>query len=171
MSTTAIYFFGPDELKNKNRCLSNWSKHQLEEDDITFKTAEHYMMYHKAMLMKDRAMAAKILIAPTPKQAKALGRKVLHFDDKKWDEHKEEIMFNGLLLKASQNEEVLDCLLDTGSKQIAEASLWDKIWGIGISIADAKKGKKWNGENLLGEAWMRVRDVIKSKVLPELTIT
>jgi len=34
-----------------------------------------------------------------PAQAKAIGRKIKPWDDEKWDICKEEIMFNGLVLK------------------------------------------------------------------------
>jgi predicted NAD-dependent protein-ADP-ribosyltransferase YbiA (DUF1768 family) len=32
------------------------------------------------------------------------------------------------------------------------------VWGIGVSVENAKKGMKWNGLNLLGKVLMEVRD-------------
>jgi ribA/ribD-fused uncharacterized protein len=51
--------------------------------------------------------------------------------------------------------------LETGDETLAEASPRDRIWGIGISVSDAIKGKKWNGENVLGNTLMRVREHIR----------
>ena len=39
-------------------------------------------------------------------------------------------------MKVEQNEDVKDLLLATGDKIIAEASPYDTIWGIGMSIYD-----------------------------------
>jgi ribA/ribD-fused uncharacterized protein len=50
-------------------------------------------------------------------------------------------------------------LLETKPKILVEASPYDKIWGIGLSIADAIKTPKsqWPGQNLLGKALVEVR--------------
>ena len=66
-----------------------------ETQKITFLTTEQYMMYHKALLFADTAIAAKILREPEPKKQKALGRKVKGFDPRVWDERKEAIVEEG----------------------------------------------------------------------------
>jgi predicted NAD-dependent protein-ADP-ribosyltransferase YbiA (DUF1768 family) len=33
---------------------------------------------------------------------------------------------------------------------LVEAAENDRVWGIGVSVKNAKKGMKWNGLNLLG---------------------
>lgn len=43
------------------------------------------MMYHKALLMGDKDVAARILQADTPAKAKKLGREVRNFDQMVWD--------------------------------------------------------------------------------------
>ena len=55
-------------------------------------------------------------------------------------------------------------LLDTGNKIIAEASPYDKIWGVGMAATNPniKNPAKWNGLNLLGQVLMNVReDLVK----------
>ena len=53
-------------------------------------------------------------------------------------------------------------MLQTGDRCLAEAPPCDAIWGIGLSVADAKKGLAWRVTNLLGKAPMRVRDELRS---------
>ena len=62
--------------------------------------------------------------------------------------------------KFGQNPAIKEYLLSTGDAILAEASPYDKIWGIGLGRAEAKKGtvEQWQGENLLGCALMEVRD-------------
>ncbi|KAL2053630.1 hypothetical protein ABVK25_005932 [Lepraria finkii] len=51
---------------------------------MTFFTAEHYMMYQKAIVFKDPEIADNIMLEPDPRKQKALGRKVNNFDNEKW---------------------------------------------------------------------------------------
>ena len=59
-----------------------------------------------------------------------------------------------------QNEDLKYKLLSTGDKLLAEASPYDKIWGIGLSGDEivAWNTETWKGTNLLGKILMRVRD-------------
>jgi len=53
-------------------------------------------------------------------------------------------------------------LLMTGSKILVEASPEDCIWGVGLEENDPLilDEANWKGQNLLGKALMKVRDVI-----------
>lgn len=57
-----------------------------------------YMMYQKAILFKDSAIAAKILKTTSPKEQKALGRQVSNFDNDIWFENRERIVRDGRLV-------------------------------------------------------------------------
>jgi len=46
----------------------------FEVDGVRYHTAEHYMMWQKAMLFGDQATAGRVLDAGHPQRAKALGR-------------------------------------------------------------------------------------------------
>ena len=153
------YFWQPHAT---NGCLSNWSEHSINCDDKIYKTAEHLFMYRKAMLMGDKFAANRILLAKTPHQVKAIGRSVTNWDETKWRELREKIMFDVLLLKANQHTEVRDRLIETAGAIIAEASPYDMIWGIGCTEDDvaAREAENWKGLNLLGKAWMKVRELI-----------
>lgn len=153
-----LYFWKPNE---ENGYYSNWSNHSVTESDKKFNTLEHYLMYHKAILMNDIDTANEILNAKTPSAAKSLGRKVKNWDQKLWNDNCETIMYNGLLLKTMQHPSIHKSLLETGDKIIAEASPYDSIWGIGCTKERANGPDSWTGTNLLGKAWMKVRDSLK----------
>jgi hypothetical protein len=62
-------------------------------------------------------------------------------------------------LKFSQNPELAEFLLKTGSRVLVEASPVDRIWGIGLAQDDERCAdpNRWDGLNLLGFALMDVR--------------
>ena len=63
-------------------CLSQWYPANFSIQGIQFQTAEHWMMYSKAALFDDAEMQAAVLLAETPKAAKALGRRVRRWASK-----------------------------------------------------------------------------------------
>jgi len=143
-------------------CLSQWWPSPFVENDITYQTAEHYMMAKKALLFNDQQVFEKVLTKKAPKDVKDLGRQIRNFDAAKWDAHKYEIVKQGNLLKFSQNEDLKSFLLQTKSKTLVEASPVDAIWGIGLAEdnSNAFIPGNWKGLNLLGFALMEVRDEI-----------
>ena len=91
---------------------------------------------------------------------KALGRAVQPYDDLVWNGLRQLIVYDGLLAKFAQNEELKEKLLATGDALLAECAVQDKIWGIGLSMKDDRRfdPRQWQGQNLLGFALMRVRE-------------
>ena len=140
--------------------FSQWYGSPFLEDGITFPTAEHYMMYKKAMLFGDTGVALKILAATTPRQVKALGRKVANFSDAVWDQHRIAIVLQGNLLKFQQHPDLKAILLSTGDLPIAETSPYDKIWGTGSVSRDPKRWPA-DAQNLLGRVLVEVRKRLK----------
>lgn len=160
-----LFFWGhtvKDEVTKS--CFSQWFPCEFEENNIVYKTAEHYMMANKAKLFEDKEIFDKILKSETPNEAKSLGRKVKNFDAQIWDQHKYEIVKQANILKFSQNQEFKNFLLSTNDKIIVEASPYDTIWGIGMLESDENINNPllWNGENLLGFALMEVRDELRN---------
>ncbi|KAI4170278.1 MAG: hypothetical protein LQ346_008876 [Caloplaca aetnensis] len=95
-----VYFFR--EHEHPYGFLSQWfnasftvPSPDLDAEPMTFATTEQYMMYNKAILFKDRETAKKIMLAHTPKQQQALGRKVKNFDEKIWIANREKIVEEG----------------------------------------------------------------------------
>ena len=170
-----IFFWGHTEKKEgelTKSCLSQWYDCSFEIDGILYSTAEQYMMSQKALLFNDNETNLKIMESKAPKKYKQLGRQVKNFSPKLWDEKKFDIVVKGNLAKFSQNENLKQFLLNTKDKILAEASPYDKIWGIGMAQDDKDiyNPDKWKGENLLGKALMKVREIIKKEKFPKVLI-
>jgi ribA/ribD-fused uncharacterized protein len=130
-------------------CFSQWFDRTFAEPDdpsVVYKTAEHYMMYHKALLF-DPSVAQSILKAATPEEAKQRGREIKHFDRAVWARKSDGIVERGNYLKFGQNEDLKGYLLDTGEKVMVEASPTDRVWGIGFSVENAPGREKEWGDN------------------------
>ena len=155
-----ICFHNPDE---KNGYLSNWYRSNSILDHTTFTSMEQYMMYQKARFFKDQDIADQILAIEDVARIKELGRMVANYDEKIWNGVRQIIVYEGLLAKFSQNEELFEQLLSTGNAILAECAVRDQIWGIGLSMTDRNRFDmtKWRGQNLLGFARMMVRKQLK----------
>lgn len=164
-TTQYVLFFGHQPNKSGTNIFSQWypikffekfDKHTI----IEYGNAEQYMMAHKALLFGDSDNYEKIMNTTNPMEIKRYGRAIKEFDPDIWDDHKFNIVVNGNRLKFGQNKYLMARLLKTSNKFIAEASPYDKIWGIGLTADQAIKipQEKWPGQNLLGHALMVVRD-------------
>ena len=145
---------GPDAS-----CLSQWFPASFVVNGVQFPTAEHWMMAGKARLFGDGEMLEKILKAPDPGKAKALGRRVRGFDHEAWSAARCSLVIEGNVEKFSQNALMKRFLVNTGRRILVEASPRDQIWGIGMGASnpDATNPVKWRGTNLLGFALMETR--------------
>ncbi|MFF2391704.1 NADAR family protein [Nocardia sp. NPDC058114] len=140
--------------------LSQWWPATFVVDGVEFASAEHYMMWRKAMLFEDAATAAKILEVGHPSQAKKLGRQIRDFDEDIWERTRFDIVVAGSVAKFGQDVALREYLVGTGARVLVEASPVDRIWGIGMAADDsgALDPVRWKGLNLLGFALMRARD-------------
>jgi ribA/ribD-fused uncharacterized protein len=118
----------------------------------------------KALLVSDLATAQKILDAPGPAEAKALGREVKNFGHETWERNCDAIVEEGNYLKFSQDDVLKGILLGTGNREIVERSLDDRFWGVGCDRENAEANIGSWGENMLGKALMRVREKPKKHV-------
>lgn len=140
-------------------CLSNWFPACFTVNEVTYLSAEQFMMAEKARLFEDSRTREKILASRDPGRAKRLGRRVQGFSEEKWVNRRFEIVAAGVEAKFRQNEDLMEFLVGTGEKVLVEASPNDRIWGIGMAQHDARAGKprEWEGLNLLGFALMEAR--------------
>ncbi len=147
------------------------------------------MMHHKALLFGDHAVAAQVLAAGHPRAVKALGRKVAGFSEAAWLAARERIVEDANYAKftwagaaADQQQQqqqqqprrrdgggggggggrsLRARLLATGTREIVEASPYDRIWGVGFTEAHADDLRDEWGLNLLGKALMTVRERLR----------
>lgn len=136
--------------------------------DLKFNCAEQFMMYHKAVAMKDIDTASKILQETSPPKQKALGREVKNYNEELWCKERINIVYLGNYYKFTQNKELLDVLLKTQGSLLVEASPFDKIWGIGLDRYDAAKTSPdlWPGKNYLGKVLTLLREDLLNNVDP-----
>ncbi|TCC88004.1 NADAR family protein [Pedobacter frigiditerrae] len=164
-----LFFWGdgnPTTSRITKTCLSQWYLSPFTVDEITYQTAEHWMMAKKASLFNDEDTLAKILKAKSPAEAKKLGREVKNYSDELWLRNRYQIVKQGNYYKFIQHPKLKEFLQQTQKRVLVEASPNDTIWGIGLTHdhPNATIPEKWNGLNLLGFALMEVRDeLIKTK--------
>jgi ribA/ribD-fused uncharacterized protein len=130
--------------------------------DRKFINCEQWMMYNKALLFDDLVSAEKIMLEKDPSKIKKIGRDIIGYDVKIWDKEKFKIVIKGNKLKFEQNIDMCNTLMGTKCSTLAEASPYDKIYGIGLDCDDvnALYPDKWRGKNLLGKALQVLRDEI-----------
>ena len=155
-----VCFHKPND---ENGYLSNWYLSHFTLNGITFTSMEQYMMYTKAVVFGDIEIAKHIHSTDDVAKIKALGRSVKNYNDSHWNGIRQIIVYEGLYAKFSQNEELKKQLLSTGDAVLAECSIRDTIWGIGLSMRspDRFDQAKWKGQGLLGYAIMLVREKLK----------
>lgn len=154
---THIFFYGS--------VFSQWADSPFEIDGVQYVTAEQWMMAEKARTFNDEETLKKILYFPSPSMQKKLGRQVKNYNDEVWASKRFDAVVKGNYAKFSQNERLRQILLNTEDKILVEASPTDRIWGIGLSEYDSRclDESKWRGQNLLGKALMKVRNMLKEE--------
>jgi ribA/ribD-fused uncharacterized protein len=131
-----------------------------EYKHLYFNCCEQWMMACKAILFNDEETFKKIMDEKSPSTQKDLGRTIKNYDNDIWDYYKYRIVYTGNEYKFDQNPELKDFLCTFNPfTTFAEASSWDKVWGIGLGPDDPKALdiNTWEGENLLGKAITRLR--------------
>ncbi|MDF2936414.1 MAG: cyclohydrolase [Paenibacillaceae bacterium] len=140
--------------------FSQWHPADFEIGGVQYNCAEQYMMHRKAVLFGDHLMAERILSAFTPREQKALGRKVQGFDKNLWEAHCKQFVYEANHGKFTQNPLLLETLLATKGTTLVEASPTDRIWGVGLEEDDPRIRNRatWRGTNWLGEILTKLRE-------------
>lgn len=132
-----------NEFKGDYEFLSNFSDSAIVYNGYLYPTAEHAFQAAKTLNLKEQE---KVREAPTPSQAKRIGRKVQLRPD--WEKIKEEIMYDIVRLKFVSNPELAKKLFETEDSILIEGNTWgDTYWGMCNGI----------GKNKLGRILMAVR--------------
>lgn len=109
---THVYFWGG--------VFSNFFECSITFQENKFPSSEHAFMWAKATHFGDTKTAKLILKAPSPKEAKKLGRAVTPFDPVQWDLVSFDLMVEILVCKFSQNPAVKKLLLRNNGKIFVE---------------------------------------------------
>lgn len=134
-----------DSFSGQYRFLSNFFPSPIIIKGNEYATVEH--AYQAAKLPNPEHQEA-VRLAPTPAQAKKLGRSCLKRPG--WDEMKDGVMLDLLRLKF-KTATLAALLLMTGNAQLVEGNTWhDHYWGV----------CNGRGKNRLGELLMQVRSEI-----------
>lgn len=129
-------------------CLSNFSDHSFVVNKVLYHRGEHYYQSKKTT---DPKIRKDIIDEPNPKKCKDIANSCDLIPI--WEEIKFSVMLETLYYKVTQNRDVYQKLMETGDEEIIETSPIDPIWGWG----EDKKG-----QNLLGKAWVIIREKIKN---------
>lgn len=115
-------------------------------------TLEHHFQAAKSL---DPVVRGKVMAAPTPHEAKALGRALACRKD--WEQVKTKVM-EDLVRWKFQDPVLANKLLKTGDQELMEGNYHkDAIWGC------VRKGDQWVGENRLGKILMKIRLEVRRK--------
>ncbi len=145
--------------------LSQWYKRDMLISNQIYNCSEQFMMAEKARLFKDDESLKIIMSSDSPATQKRQGRKVSNYNDYKWKEICREVVFNANYAKFSQHSDLKEKLLLTADKIIVEASPYDSLWGVALGPWDdlILDPKNWRGTNWLGEAIMKVREILNKE--------
>lgn len=140
-------------FEKENEFMSNFYRATFIFAGREWVTVEHA---YQAFKSRERILQDHIRGLSTPRLAKNAGRVVDMRND--WPQVKEPIMRQLVRAKFTQNEDMAEKLLRTGSEEIVEDNYWhDNIWG------DCTCGKCHDrvGQNLLGKILMEIRQELK----------
>ena len=135
-----------DQFRGEHAFLSNFHRHPLHWDGRTWPTAEAAFQAAKTHDARERE---RIRTAPSPAQAKRLGRRVDLRPD--WERVKDDVM-HAILQAKFAAPQLRAALVATGDAELIEGNHWgDVYWG----RVDGR------GRNQLGRTLMRIRADIR----------
>lgn len=144
-----------------NGIYSQWYLADIVIDEIKYNCCEQYMMAQKARTFGDFDTAMRVMRESSPREQKTLGRQVKNFNPDIWNAVARDIVFRGNMAKFSDaHMDLQDQLYQTAGTLLVEASPYDKVWGIGVSEAEAINlgSVNWPGTNWLGRIITEVRE-------------
>lgn len=157
-------FFWKARIANWHIC--DFTMECLDGFVRNFTSSEQAYMYLKAETFNDYFSKMEILNEKiNQKIVQELGKKIINFDLKIWEQHREECMFKACYAKFSNNQEEKENFMKLKGFKFVEASPFDTIWGIGLASVDDEilDENNWKGLNLLGKCL----DKVMEKLLEE----
>lgn len=141
------------EFKNEYDWLSNFYPCDILYNGEHYSSAEAAFQAQKCVDEEEKNM----FLTLTASQAKKFGKKVKLRED--WEQVKESIMYEILLVKFTTNTTLKNKLLETDNAYLIEGNYWkDTYWGVCPPNGEILK----NGLNRLGELLMKVRTELQN---------
>lgn len=131
-------------------CFSNFSSFQVNYKGKLWPTSEHA---YQAAKFEDDAVQEKIRSALSAFDAFTIGRQLVELRVKNWEDVKVGIMEDIVRAKLEQHSHIKETLIESGNREIIEASPVDAFWGWGPNK---------DGQNVLGKIWMKLREEINN---------
>jgi ribA/ribD-fused uncharacterized protein len=149
---------------SKDFAFSNFYPAPTIYKGLLLPTTEHHYVHQKATFHGDPKLINKALKATSPARAKRVMSNLDNFDVNGWEKVKFKVMKEIVRCKLHQHPTVLQELLETNGKIIAEASPHDKYWGTGLNIkeTESRMNGKFPGRNELGNIYMELREEFKA---------
>lgn len=143
-----------NDFRNQYYFLSNFYNVPIEYEGITYRNNEAAFQAQKTLDLKERQKFSEL----NPSMAKLNGRNVILRKD--WEQIKDNIMYNIVMNKFTQNEILRKLLLKIKSEYLEEGNWWhDNYWG----NCYCDKCKKIQGKNNLGKILMQVRTELEKE--------
>ncbi|MES3022652.1 MAG: NADAR family protein [Pseudomonadota bacterium] len=134
-------------------CFSNFSKHVIELEGVSWPTSEHFFQGQK---FTNRSDIDAVLNAPTPFVAARIGRELERSCRQDWEAVRDDVMLRVLEAKFTQHADLSDILLSTHGVRLVEHTRNDRYWG---------DGGDGTGRNMLGQLLEKVRTHLGSTAL------
>lgn len=127
--------------------LSNFYAAPIRYNGYSYRNTEAAFQAQKTLDENQRVQFIQL----NPSDAKRKGRHVNLRPD--WEDVKDNIMYEIVLAKFTQNESLRKRLIATGNEELIEGNDWgDQYWGV----------SNGSGKNKLGQILMRVREEVKN---------
>lgn len=145
--TEPIHFYAVGDEYGQ---LSNFAPFSIKLRGKRWPTSEHYFQAMKFAGLDDED---EIRAAKSPMIAARMGRSRSRPLRRDWEKVKDRVMYEAVLAKFSQHDELKALLLATGDAPLVEHTENDAYWG---------DGGDGSGKNMLGRILMRVRDELRT---------
>ncbi len=135
---------------------SSFYECSFDEDGFTYNCLEQYYIRKNAISMGEHVLANKVMGIRDPAVMKSMSKG--KFDNLDLDIRQNHLK-EGMKLKYTQNDRLMDLLKDTLGTTLVESSPFDLTWGSGLRIThvNAHSGN-YEGQNLHGKLLMEVRE-------------